>query len=90
MTLKPTSNLLWDHPSPHLVDGYRLYSAGEVAWEGPEMTVQLSDTTLSPGADYTVVIRAYNAIGEADVSNQINFTYVATVPAPATNLRAQV
>ncbi len=86
-TVGPAAQMTWDYPDPmpaH-VDGFNLYcNGGAPVWSGTEKLIAIP---LSQGGDYSCYVTAFNAVGESEASNTLNFTYVITAPDAPTVLR---
>ena len=69
--------LVWEPPDQGQVDGYMIYyTDGADHWSydaGEALEVPLSDLNLTPGGVYTFWVTAYNAAGESDKSNIVNW-----------------
>ena len=89
-TSPPTAQLTWDYPDPlpETVDGFRLYCAGALVWEGAEYPVTLSDTAMVQGRQ-DCYVTAYNALDESEQSNVVDVKYVTGRPVPPAGLRTQ-
>ena len=87
-TSPPTAKLTWDYDDPDLIDGFRIYCAGTMVWEGTDYPVMLADTTMQIGRQ-DCTVRAYNAFDESLDSNSVTVKYVTGKPVPASNLRTE-
>ena len=87
-TIPPTAQFTWDYPDPlpDTVDGFRLYCAGSLVWEGAEYPVTLSDTAMVQGRQ-DCYVTAFNALDESDSSNVVDVKYVTGKPVPPAGLR---
>jgi len=87
-TVAPGCSIGFDYadPIPAHVDGFRLYNGDVKIWEGRSKLISCDDLSFEDG-QINLTAKAYNAVGESQPSNAIDFVYVTTVPsAPGLSL----
>jgi hypothetical protein len=75
----PGCSLAWDHPTPDVVQEYRIYIDGVQALATPDQSAACADLGLVQGA-YIAHVTAANPTGESGPSNTVPFVYTESAP----------
>ena len=83
-------HLVWDAVVPdQCVDGYNVYYNGVVVNVGKVTTYNIDLLPLDPCTLYTFEVTAFNAAGESDKSNDIQYVKVYNPPPIPGNVRVE-
>ena len=75
----PEQSLAWDHPTPDVVQGYRIFCEAVKAGDTANQTITLAELTITEGRHECYVI-AYNPSGESGASNTVPFVFTTSAP----------
>jgi len=72
-------SLAWEHPTPEVVQEYRVYIDGVQRFATPDLVAACTDLNLTQGS-YSVHVTASNPSGESGASNTVPFVFTVSAP----------
>lgn len=81
----PNCTVGWDHPTPDVVQGYRVYLDGSPVVDTTEQTTNCAAMGVTVG-QHEAYVTAYNPAGGSGASNTVPFVFIDAAPAAPTGV----